>query len=106
MRGGTCVEHAVFKTYRVSSISEYRECPRMKGQYSRDHSISHSKQKNIRICICVLLRTVSEIQLYYIFARIKEHQDALTVRRATRHVLTRVAKCIGVDGAIFENVLY
>jgi hypothetical protein len=27
-------------------------------------------------------------------------------RRATRHVLTRVAKCIEVDGAIFENVLY
>jgi hypothetical protein len=27
-------------------------------------------------------------------------------RRATRHVLTRVAKCIDVDGGIFENVLY
>jgi hypothetical protein len=27
-------------------------------------------------------------------------------RRATRHVLTRVAKCIDVDGAVFENVLY
>jgi hypothetical protein len=26
-------------------------------------------------------------------------------RRATRHVLTRVAKCIDVDGGIFENVL-
>jgi hypothetical protein len=32
------------------------------------------------------------------------HQDAL--RRATRHVLTRAAKCIDVDGGIFENVLY
>jgi hypothetical protein len=35
--------------------------------------------------------------------RIKEHQDEL--RRATRHVLTRVAKCINVDGGICENVL-
>jgi hypothetical protein len=35
---------------------------------------------------------------------IKERQDAL--RRAKRHVLIRVAKCIHVDGGIFENVLY
>jgi hypothetical protein len=27
-------------------------------------------------------------------------------RQATCHVLTRVAKCIDVDGGIFENVLY
>jgi hypothetical protein len=27
-------------------------------------------------------------------------------RRATRHVLTRVAKCIDVDGGSFENVLH
>jgi hypothetical protein len=27
-------------------------------------------------------------------------------RRATRLVLTRAAKCIDVDGGIFENVLY
>jgi hypothetical protein len=33
----------------------------------------------------------------------KERQDEL--RRATRHVLTRVAKCIDVDGGIFENVM-
>jgi hypothetical protein len=39
-----------------------------------------------------------------IVASIKECPDAL--RRATRHVLTRVAKCINVDGGIFENVLY
>jgi hypothetical protein len=25
-------------------------------------------------------------------------------RRATRHALTRVAKCINADGGIFENV--
>jgi hypothetical protein len=36
-------------------------------------------------------------------ARIKERQDEL--RRATRHVFTRVAKCTDVDGGIFENLL-
>jgi hypothetical protein len=36
-------------------------------------------------------------------ARIKERQDEL--RRTTRHVLTLVAKCINVDGGIFENLL-
>ena len=39
-----------------------------------------------------------------VIAHIKERQDAL--RRATRHVPTRVAKCIDVDGGIFENLLY
>jgi len=36
-------------------------------------------------------------------ARIKESQDAL--RRTTRQVFTRVAKCIDVDGGIFEHLL-
>jgi hypothetical protein len=36
-------------------------------------------------------------------ARMKEREDEL--RRATRHALTRVAKCIDVDDGIFENVL-
>jgi hypothetical protein len=27
-------------------------------------------------------------------------------RRATRHVLTRVAKCIDVDRGVFKNILY
>jgi hypothetical protein len=39
-----------------------------------------------------------------VIARIKERQDGL--RRGTRHVLTRVAKCIDVDGGIFKNILY
>jgi hypothetical protein len=36
-------------------------------------------------------------------ARIKKRQDEL--RRATRHVLIRVAMCIDVGGGIVENVL-
>jgi hypothetical protein len=39
-----------------------------------------------------------------VIARIKKRQDAL--RRATRHVLTRVAKCINADVGICENILY
>jgi hypothetical protein len=38
-----------------------------------------------------------------VIARIKECRDAL--KRRKRHVLTRVAKCIDVDGGIFENIL-
>jgi hypothetical protein len=39
-----------------------------------------------------------------VIVNIKERPDAL--RRATYHGLTRLAKCIDVDGGIFENVLY
>jgi hypothetical protein len=66
------------------------------------HSIGHSKK--IYICTCDLFRTVSEIELFHVITRIKERQD--TLRRKTRYVLTRVAKCIDFDGGIFENVLY
>ena len=38
-----------------------------------------------------------------VIACIKERQDAL--RRTTRHVFTRVAKCIDVEGGIFEHWL-
>ena len=38
-----------------------------------------------------------------VIASIKERQDAL--RRTTRHVFTRVVKCIDVDGGIFEYLL-
>jgi hypothetical protein len=38
-----------------------------------------------------------------VIACIKERQDAL--RRTTRHVLTRVAKCTDVDGGSFEHLL-
>jgi len=38
-----------------------------------------------------------------VIACIKERQDAL--RRTTRHVFTRDAKCIDADGGIFEHLL-
>jgi hypothetical protein len=54
------------------------------------HSIGRSKQK------CVPFRTVPEMELFH----------CTLYRRATRHVLTRIAKCIHVDGGIFENILH
>jgi hypothetical protein len=61
------------------------ECPTRKGQYFENC-----------ICTCVLFRTVSEIQLF-------DCTGYCTLyRRATRHVLTRVAKCIDVDDGILK----
>jgi predicted peroxiredoxin len=39
-----------------------------------------------------------------VIARINVCEDAL--RRATCYVVARIAKCMDVDGAIFENALY
>jgi hypothetical protein len=49
----------------------------------------------IYVRTCVLFRTVSQIQLFH----------CTLYRRATRHVLTRVAKCIDVDGGIFKKCI-
>ena len=43
------------------------------------------------------------VNILNVIACIKERQDAL--RRTTRHVFTRVAKCTDVDGGIFEYLL-
>ena len=43
------------------------------------------------------------VNILDVIACIKERQDAL--RRTTRHVFTRVAKCIEVDGGI-SNIYY
>jgi hypothetical protein len=60
------------------------------------HNIGHSKQESVYV-------RVSYSEWLHVIARIKERRDAL--RRATRHVLTLVAKCIDVDGGIFEKKL-
>jgi hypothetical protein len=62
------------------------------------HMICHSKQKYC-ICTCVLFRTVSEIELFHCTVH------CTLYRRATRHVLTRVVKCIDVDLGIYWTVL-
>jgi hypothetical protein len=66
------------------------------------HSIGYSKQK-LYMYMCPIPNDFQD-RAIDIIARIKEPQDA--VRRATRHDLTRVAKCIDVGGRNFENVLY
>jgi len=43
------------------------------------------------------------VNILDVIACITELQDAL--RRTTRNVFTRVAKCIVVDGGIFERLL-
>jgi len=43
------------------------------------------------------------VNILDVIACIKECQDAL--RRSTRHVFTRVAKCTDVDGGISEHSL-
>ena len=43
------------------------------------------------------------VNILDVITYIKECQDAL--RRTTRHVLTRFAKCTDVDGGIFEHLL-
>jgi hypothetical protein len=43
------------------------------------------------------------VNILDVIACIKELQD--TLRRTTRHVFTRVAKFIDVDGGIFEHLL-
>jgi hypothetical protein len=62
------------------------------------YSGGHFKQNCIGTS--VMFRTVSEIELFHCTVH------CTLYRRATRHVLTRVAKYIDVDGGIFENVLY
>jgi hypothetical protein len=52
------------------------------------------------ICTCVLFQMVSEIQLFHCTVLY-----CTLYRRATLHVLKRVAKCVDVDGGIFKNVL-
>jgi hypothetical protein len=59
------------------------------------HSIGHSKK--MCICTCVLFQPVSDVELFHCTVH------STLYRRATRHDLTRVAKCIDVDGGIFEN---
>jgi hypothetical protein len=52
------------------------------------------------ICTCVLFRTFSEIEIFHCTVHCALYRGAI------HNVLTRVAKCVDVDGGIFENVLY
>jgi hypothetical protein len=56
------------------------------------------------MCSVILSKKV-HIYMYSISKSFRNRAISL-YRRATRHVLTRIAKCADVDGGIFENVLY
>jgi hypothetical protein len=70
----------------------YAGCPRGKINILEGHSIGHSEQKSV-------------MYIYPIPNGFRDRAISL-YRRATRHVFTRVAKCIDVHGGIFKNVLY
>jgi hypothetical protein len=69
-----------------------QDAPEGKFNIPRGHSIGHRKQKKVYMYVCPIPNGFRgrAISLY---------------RRATRHVLTRVAKCIDVDVGFFLNVL-
>jgi hypothetical protein len=92
-----CSPHALF----VHLSSAIRNVPGGKVRILGGHSIGHSKQESVYVHVSCSGRFPR--QLFHVIARIKERRDAL--RRATRHVLIQAAKCIDVDGGIFENVL-
>jgi predicted metal-dependent peptidase len=58
--------------------------------------------KNLYIYVCPI-PTGFWSKIMVVIVRIKERQDAL--RGETRHVLTRITKCIDADGRIFQNVI-
>jgi hypothetical protein len=92
-RHSCAVSQTLYKT--KSFILCYARCPRREVIIVIISVILSKKC----ICTCVLLRTVSEIELFHCTIH------CTLYRRATRHVLTRVAKCTDVDGGIFETVL-
>jgi hypothetical protein len=73
---------------RSDSHAVMQSVPGGKVDILGGHSIGHSKKTR------VLFRTVSEIELLHCTLH------CTLYRRATRHVLTPVAKCIDVDGGI------
>jgi hypothetical protein len=79
---------ALFRRTIILYIHVYmQDVPGGRVSILRDHRIRHSKRDRAMDVI----------------ARMKERQDEL--RQATRHVLTRVAKCTDVDGEIFKRAL-
>jgi len=54
----------------------------------------HRRKENIRDEVLALSLDAA--------ARIKKHEDQM--RRTTRHLRTRVAKCVDFEGGIFEHV--
>jgi hypothetical protein len=81
-----------------SLVTRYIEnVPRGKVNILGGHRIGHSKQQTTYVHVFY-----SERFLRYSYFTVQY----FGLRLATRHILTRVAKCIYVDCRIFENLLY
>jgi hypothetical protein len=76
----------------VRGLKLIQNVPGGKVNILGSHSIGHSKQK-VYMYTCPIPNSFRD-------------RAVSLCRRATRHVLTRVAECIDVDRGIFGNVLY
>jgi hypothetical protein len=93
--GDTTLQNFVFflgNAFLVSCVRSIQDVPRAKVNILLGYDIGHSKKKTVYMYMCPIPNGFRDrtLSLY---------------RGATRHILTRVAKCIDVDGGIFENVL-
>jgi hypothetical protein len=72
----------------------------------REVIVSVILSKHLYIYMCPLPNGFRDTVFYctIVITSIKGSQDAL--RRVTRHILPRAAKCFHVDGGILENALY
>jgi hypothetical protein len=72
-------------------------------------TIYRVSQEQTSICREVIVSVILSKNVYLYMLLISNRfrdRAILLYRQATYHVLTRVAKCIDVDGGIFENVLH
>jgi hypothetical protein len=77
----------------------YTECPGRKGHsILGGNIIGHSKQK-LHMCVCPIPNGFRN-------RAISRYNSLDGLKRATRHILTRVAKCIVVGSGILKNVSY
>jgi hypothetical protein len=89
--------------------------------YLKSIHLHYGDRNNINLCLCLIkhhapkkygavdIQNVPGGQVSVLGGHSIVHSNTIyctLYRRATRHVLTRVAKCIDVDGRIFENDLY
>jgi hypothetical protein len=84
--------------FKYSIVYNIQSAPGGMVNILEGHNIGHSKQKIVCVHVFYCERK-SEIELFHCIVHYTLY------RRATRHVLTRVEKCIDVDDRIFENVL-
>jgi hypothetical protein len=81
---------------RAWNVHAWKRSPHVSASQSENRKSTHKWEDNIKAS---LKKNVGVGIAQPVYA-------VETLGRATRHVLTLVAKCIDVGGGIFENVLY